>query len=181
MAWTLVPVIAKTRATTRTTSCTSNLQQLAQAVLMYTQDHGDTFPGGAGMGPNGAWGPAWWAVLQPYVHNTRILVCPSHPNPPGAYDTNWLISYGCNPNFLGWQMGANMMQVTNPSATIMLGEKNIGDWLVVPSDTDPASEWYPYRVDQRHDGGANFAFLDGRVKWMKQGDDVKPFNLWINH
>ena len=179
-AWYLVPFFAHAGGKTRKASCTGNLQLLAQAVLMYSHDHDDTLPGGAGMGPNGAWGPAWWALIQPYVKNHSVLVCPAQVNPPGAYDTNWPISYGCNPNFMGWQKGARIDQVVSPPGTIMLGEKSCGDWAVFPSDSDPAGPDGPFRVDCRHDGGANYAFLDGRVHWMKKGDDSTPVNLWIN-
>ncbi len=63
----------------------------------------------------------------------------------------------------------------------MLGEKNVGDYAVYPSDTAPDGPLGPFGVDLRHEGGANYAFLDGRVKWLKAGADVNPTNLWINN
>jgi prepilin-type N-terminal cleavage/methylation domain-containing protein/prepilin-type processing-associated H-X9-DG protein len=180
----LVPVFNKAREKARQTSCVSNLKQMSLAVLMYAQDYDETFPGGAGMGSDGAgtvtWAPAWWAAIQPYVKNTQIYVCSSHGAAPAAYDTGWPISYGCNPSFMGWRVGAELAQVDNNAETIMLGEKNIGDYPVYPSDTDPAGPLGPFRVDCRHNEGANYAFMDGHVKWLKYGADDNPVNMWIN-
>jgi len=44
----LFPVFAQARAKARQISCTSNLKQLGQAILMYVQDYDETLPGGAG-------------------------------------------------------------------------------------------------------------------------------------
>jgi prepilin-type processing-associated H-X9-DG protein/prepilin-type N-terminal cleavage/methylation domain-containing protein len=32
--------------------------------------------------------------------------------------------------------------------------------------------------DERHNGGTNYAFFDGHVKWMKTGGTLQPRNLW---
>jgi prepilin-type N-terminal cleavage/methylation domain-containing protein/prepilin-type processing-associated H-X9-DG protein len=179
----LFPVFAKAREKARQTSCLSNEKQMALGVLMYAQDYDEKFPGGGGMYPPGAWGPgsAWWEEIYPYIKNTQIFVCPSHGSAPmseGGYPK----SYGCNWNFLTW--GAvnppmSLAQVVNVSGTIMLAENNTHDWPALwDTNTTPASLYL--NVQNRHNEGANYAFMDGHAKWLRQYTSTSPDNLWDN-
>ncbi len=105
----LFPVFARAREKARQTSCISNLKQLGTATAMYTQDYDEQFyphrfncPGGAACNPlmvqnggqfAGITGAAqqktfWISLLQPYIKNYQVFVCPSNP---GAW-------YGVNTN-----------------------------------------------------------------------------------
>ncbi|MFQ6098706.1 MAG: DUF1559 domain-containing protein [Armatimonadota bacterium] len=67
----LFPVFAKAREKARQTSCLSNVKQIALATLMYAQD----YDGILGIYD---WQAARMAiVIQPYMKNVQILVCPS--------------------------------------------------------------------------------------------------------
>lgn len=85
----LFPVFAKAREKARQSSCASNLKQVGTALATYVQDYDDNFPRHS-VDPNSAWGQAveisWdgWVsnVLDPYMKNWQIMVCPSKINGP---------------------------------------------------------------------------------------------------
>jgi prepilin-type N-terminal cleavage/methylation domain-containing protein/prepilin-type processing-associated H-X9-DG protein len=180
----LFPVFARAREKARQASCSSNLKQLALGILMYAQDYDETFPGGGGMGPtlSNGWGETIWSEeIYPYVKNTQLFFCPSESSTPVMGDGIGM-SYGCNATapVMGWQWGSKMASVVNVSGTILLGEKGDGDWPCYPYDSPPAS-WGPVDVVVgRHNGGSNFAFCDGHVKWVILGGDIAPVNMWLN-
>jgi prepilin-type N-terminal cleavage/methylation domain-containing protein/prepilin-type processing-associated H-X9-DG protein len=120
----LFPVFAQARAKARQAGCLSNLKQLSNAVLMYTQDWDETFPfvGGqtAKVDAGIDWGKNTWAyndiyvVLQPYVKNFKVFFCPDRNrfvpssgdfSKPGAlnnevwgYGYHWSSGYGDSGN-----------------------------------------------------------------------------------
>src|SRR5436853_671298 len=67
----LFPVFAQAREKARQTSCASNLQQLAMAMNLYSQDHNGRFP------------PAddQFAPVFLYVKNYAVFRCPSDQYP----------------------------------------------------------------------------------------------------
>jgi prepilin-type N-terminal cleavage/methylation domain-containing protein/prepilin-type processing-associated H-X9-DG protein len=75
----LFPVFAQAREKARTASCQSNLKQLGTAMRMYTDDYDGIYVP-SWMYPNG-WDNCprymWGDLIQPYVKNFQILVCPS--------------------------------------------------------------------------------------------------------
>lgn len=103
----LFPVFAKARAKARQTACLSNARQIATAFLQYNQDYDEMWPssyyyknkvpGGTGSSANGY--VQWSGMIQPYVKNDQLFVCPEHtvrgwaptcftyewiPNPPAG-------------------------------------------------------------------------------------------------
>lgn len=105
----LFPVFAQARAKARQVSCLSNVKQTATAAVMYAQDFDETFPR---MDNNGSclygeavcakpdWGDMtfapggkansmvfFWAVLQPYIKNYQVGICPEIGN------SNWQQAY----------------------------------------------------------------------------------------
>ena len=86
----LFPVFAKAREKARQTSCLSNMKQLALATLMYTSDYDEmivpcfysTYIGPVTLGPDCVGRNPQTAytnpsLIQPYVRNAGIYVCPS--------------------------------------------------------------------------------------------------------
>ena len=128
----LFPVFAQARAQARKVSCTSNVRQLATAIVMYIQDYDETFPCVTGNGyppvegiPTDA--QTWvyndvLVLMQAYVKNYKIFNCPDRQqhvgtsgdfcNPSPAtqfvwgYGYNWSSGYGPgnNPSSL-WNIG----------------------------------------------------------------------------
>ena len=75
----LFPVFAQAREKARQTSCLSNMKQLGLGFNMYAQDYDGTLMQTTYEIPNIK--IHWSYVLQPYVKNVGIFVCPSDPNP----------------------------------------------------------------------------------------------------
>jgi prepilin-type N-terminal cleavage/methylation domain-containing protein/prepilin-type processing-associated H-X9-DG protein len=72
----LFPVFAQARAKARQTACLSNMKQIGTAVLMYSGDYDESIV----PSENGAVGvnlTSWPTLIQPYVKNRDVFVCPS--------------------------------------------------------------------------------------------------------
>lgn len=70
----LFPVFARAREQARKAACMSNLKQIGLGMTMYVQDYDGTFPVG--------WRDAavdvyWYQVLQPYIKNKQVFICPT--------------------------------------------------------------------------------------------------------
>lgn len=79
LAAVLFPVFAQAREKARAISCLSNQRQLGQAFAMYSQDYDNTLMQTTYESP--VLKIHWSFILQPYVKNVQIFVCPSDPNP----------------------------------------------------------------------------------------------------
>jgi len=103
----LFPVFARAREQARKAACQSNLKQIGLGIAMYVQDYDETYPLSS-MGynaPNPDWygnnTPStvrWYTVLQPYVKNVQVFICPTAGvimNAAGT-DKNYSGGYGWN-------------------------------------------------------------------------------------
>ncbi len=96
----LFPVFAQAKEAAKKTSCLSNVEQLGLALNMYANDYDDTVvlnddgvyftePGYPTSGPGGS--PSvrflntWHTLIQPYVKNLALYVCPSASSSTGLY------------------------------------------------------------------------------------------------
>jgi prepilin-type N-terminal cleavage/methylation domain-containing protein/prepilin-type processing-associated H-X9-DG protein len=82
----LFPVFAQAREKARQTSCLSNMKQMGLGVMMYIQDYDETYPtayfhrafnppaGGVAGGYE-----HWSGLINPYVKNFQMYICPSDP------------------------------------------------------------------------------------------------------
>jgi type II secretory pathway pseudopilin PulG len=88
----LLPVFRQAREKARQTACGSNLRQLGMAVAMYVQDF-EVYPP-HNLRPNRP-DIRWYDLLQPYVKNRSVFICPStNPIDPsnlrnGSYGYNY--------------------------------------------------------------------------------------------
>lgn len=77
----LFPVFAQAREAARATACLSNGKQLGTAIMMYSQDYDETIiPWETALDAAGTQAQvdnAWPNLVQPYVKNKQILLCPS--------------------------------------------------------------------------------------------------------
>ncbi len=178
----LFPVFAKAREKARQSSCSSNVKQLGLAYLQYLQDYDERFTGRY-IGPytGGTWTPGqansdydWAALIQPYIKNTQVYLCPSTP----ARFTHGPISsnYGYNLCALGADQPRNLApmlaQVTSASTTVLLGESYCCG-IKGTNAADPRNCLYigpGSNAEQPrmfiHNEGINLAFVDGHVKWF---------------
>jgi prepilin-type N-terminal cleavage/methylation domain-containing protein/prepilin-type processing-associated H-X9-DG protein len=103
----LFPVFAKAREKARQTSCLSNVKQIMLGWTQYAQDYDERTCGiryATGLYGAGTCDPAginWFDVLQPYVKNTQIFICPSG-GPAEMYGKS---NYGYNPNLCSGASG----------------------------------------------------------------------------
>ena len=146
----LFPVFAKAREKAQTATCTSNLKQLATAMLMYTSDYDQRFPS-VGDGFSYPRGSDWVAVTQnvaggvmveagslyPYVKNAQAYVCPNaekcaDPYTNGgrdwtrtSYTMNACLGYGLTAGGASMaRVGKKLNKVTYPASTFLLVEEN---------------------------------------------------------
>jgi prepilin-type N-terminal cleavage/methylation domain-containing protein/prepilin-type processing-associated H-X9-DG protein len=167
----LFPVFSRAREKARQASCSANMKQIGLAFNMYLQDYDEQYCGAyagdfAGVGGNmGAWiyktpaGTTWdvrGGALYPYVKNAQIFLCPSK----GA-----TFNLGCTYEMTGNLSFASEGAVEDTVGTVLLGEQNCDDG--VGSAVDDGGGF------SKHNGGSNFAFVDGHVKYFAAGA-VKP-------
>ena len=181
----LFPVFARAREKARQSSCLSNMKQIALGVLMYAQDYDECMPlqyhhAGAEdrwtlVEPGGR--SVWFVYIEPYLMNRDILACPSaatntfRVQDDGGSSTahDPPLGYGWNYNFIMLGQPVKLAVITEPASVVLLCEQDgrypYGRWYNNRTGTQTQYLW---RFD-RHNGGANYAFCDGHVKWMSAG------------
>jgi prepilin-type N-terminal cleavage/methylation domain-containing protein/prepilin-type processing-associated H-X9-DG protein len=188
----LFPVFAKAREKARQASCQSNQKQIVMALLMYASDHDQAIMSPRMGAPSAERGqgvchpsPRWtWRVtIQPYMKNVEALRCPSlapdrNETDPNAGIVDLPSSYGINNRFCGCCGMFNWCPIDNvstPADQIILSchmnvDTNI--WC----HPQQAGSWCCFR--QPHNSGANYAFLDGHVKWYRAEATIDPVWMW---
>jgi prepilin-type N-terminal cleavage/methylation domain-containing protein/prepilin-type processing-associated H-X9-DG protein len=105
----LFPVFAQAREKARQTSCLSNTKQIGLALQMYVQDYDEHVclnndntwyqqPAGSGY----YYIHTWMSLLEPYMKNYGLWVCPSASSNTGLY-----AGYDFSPSS-PWQSGPNL-------------------------------------------------------------------------
>jgi len=175
----LFPVFARARENARRTSCQSNLKQVGLGLRQYSQDNDELFPlTYVDVNASGTFDAAdsgWVQSVQPYVKSYQLFQC--------ASETNGMIANvgtGANPTTVGWTdywynsnlAGLNESQISFVANTISNGDGDSGTAAYALGNSSSATPWTMgtapgsgYAV--RHLDGANFAFADGHVKWLK--------------
>ncbi len=166
----LFPVFARAREKARQASCQSNLKQIGLAIYMYAQDYDETFQGrkkGWGYTP-GYTETTWHVLLQPYIKNWQIYVCPSIG--VASYSTRDGIksSYGMSACIAGDYGGNPLALIEYPAQKIIVKDSRCCG-TNTPLCTCPgivSSQVYP------HNDGANCLYVDGHVKWHKDQEII---------
>jgi prepilin-type N-terminal cleavage/methylation domain-containing protein/prepilin-type processing-associated H-X9-DG protein len=196
----LFPVFAKAREKARQTSCLSNLKQLALASRMYGQDYDESVtPCQLGNpGPNPFY--MWSTLLQPYIKNQQIFICPSRQDgnftgggpgtsgtPGVSYPYCWdtainRVKTNYAPNYcISW---GNLLPVVK-EATLIHPSESIEYVDALCPNVNPLGTLVPadpcYGVDAtRHNEGCNCSFYDGHAKWFKAENIGIGNRLWGN-
>lgn len=164
----LMPSLQKARAQANRVACQSNLRQIGQSLLIYSNNwKGWVYPPGLGADytkPKDWRWPVW--VFKPAVWNPKVMTCPSDFEPMEEH------SYVLNDHLFEEKIkvGTRLSNGITPSDVVVMGEKrpqfpdyymNLGDydWLVQP---------YMHGVQQ----GSNYLFLDWHVG-MYKSDQAK--------
>lgn len=139
----------------------------------------------------------WSNLLQPYISSHDFPSCPAHELPPylqGALrNTGPFCGYAINLNLNGgigskdryWMQGFRENILTYPSCVVTFTDARAGIEFAARPETihswQEMREYYGGRIDVtyfdlflqltpgalRHQGGANYAFADGHIKWFK--------------
>jgi len=149
-----IPVFNRAPHDARRRACQSNLKQITLGFKQYLQDSDEKFPP-VDVARSGNWAGS----LQPYLKSWRLFQCPV-----ASYSKEKATDYFYN---------ARVAQTKEktfafPAQTILLGDGR------ADSQTNYALSELPlnWRSDEnspvwRHLDGANYAFADGHVKWLK--------------
>lgn len=183
----LLPAFSRARENARRASCMSNLRQIGLAVTEYAQDYDERMVNVYMYYGPGTTNLAWWQdMLQPYMKNYQVVICPSHSSPtsfngvrpPGcpdplrtSYVANNIYQDGAGASIFpplraGQVVGRSLAQTEEPTTTIIITEARSGamelwNW----NQTDLGNG--PSVLDKRHLGGCNFVFADGHAKWLQ--------------
>ncbi len=165
----VIPIVTRPRESVRA-NCPNNLKQIGVAMLQYNQDFDEHLPRVASAKiPTAKTAYGWADALHPYARTLQIFQCFAEKTRGGnvatatGYTDDWF-----NSNLSGLDWGkSNTGQAT---ITLAFGDGNDGKDLTDARynlNKLPAA-WINDEKSplKRHLGGANYAFLDGHVKWL---------------
>ncbi|MEJ5298625.1 MAG: prepilin-type N-terminal cleavage/methylation domain-containing protein [Armatimonadota bacterium] len=180
----LFPVFANARARSRTARCAAHQKELMQSVMMYMDDYKDRLPSYQYLSWRGDLPPLYF----PYVKDHNITICSEKM----AYAWNeCLVDWPLASDFYAnRQGGIPELQVHPPIYVLPPQSKGRPLSTVVSPAATPAfmcsfrhhvgpdgrARGYgwgaddainPNRMLNNHQGGANYAFLDGHVQWYR--------------
>jgi len=193
----LFPVFAQARDKARQTTCLSNCKQVALGFMMYFQDFDEQGPIGYDTKfawPNSYWW-YWWQVswtnlIEPYVKNRQVFLCPSGAKVTSLNPYNIPSNYCANYWVIGAQWGFSMAAFDRPAEIINITERADNPtwenyYATWPTPGTPPT-WAAGNLSRvawtRHQQGCNYSFLDGHAKWMRdaQGQKIEHW-VWLNN
>jgi len=187
----LFPVFSRARENARRSSCSSNLKQLGLAMNQYTQDYDETYALGLTTDSNGNFLTPL-DIVQPYLKSKQVAICASDDSEPDidltAFGAPYLnttpVSYTandkiCNMPDIGGEPPSKLSVIKSPSRMPLFWDAWING-----IDNSFGFPMPNVEVKRRHFEGANCAFVDGHVKWIKtqpelsDPDPTKAFTYW---
>jgi len=191
----LFPVFAKAREKARQSSCASNMKQLGLAAMQYTQDYDETGIGNRGWGtegdptgqsnqawdipdPSGGYFQNWIKEIQPYTKSSGVFMCPSTKGlaftgtPSATCNTTYFMNYFSQNQPAAYFKAPSdvvLMWEATPTSWARAYPIYVGGGRYCCADMGRVTSATPM-----HSEGANMLFVDGHVKWARNGSG-KPF------
>ena len=197
----LLPALNQAREKAHTSSCSSQMKQVIQAVLMYAGDSGDMMP----RHHNYATPAINWVHIifdGKYLTDPKIIHCPSQKDRSDMAIVNrWMKemasyttaynsgSYGYNWHYIGGSSNvdgknyvpAKLTQIKQPSATITHvdvvagpepANQRKGNYICASTYRANGTDGQPA---PRHNGGCNIAWADGHASYAANINPLNPF------
>lgn len=159
LSMTFIP-FRRTREKKRMRHCQSNLKQLGLGLSMYVQDYDGKLPCNTSPSSN------WAAGIWPYMMSGQIMRCPSDTFSAPLSHFAPVPSYWMNAHLNDKTGdGLELTSATSPARTLLFGDWGDGQAkspFVLDERTWDGETYYA----KRHLFGANYAFVDGHVKWL---------------
>jgi prepilin-type processing-associated H-X9-DG protein len=168
LAGILLSSLSAARARARATDCRTNLYQIGLALRLYADDYDGGLPLSL----------YWSRELARRLRVPLPYGCPDvrdwYYNPRAQlHFSEKMIGYGYNgllgrPGMLnGRSSSVNLAQVTFPATTVAFCDAAAGTLTLAGADRSEGGTGPLEQAALRHRGGANYAFLDGNVKWHR--------------
>ncbi len=177
----LFPVFSRAREKARQTSCLSNIKQLDLGCQMYAQDYDEMMPSNVydanASGTQDAGDYTWRTAILPYVRNAQIFQCPSKRMTNAFNGGMDFDPTGVNNNS-GYAINVAHSIAGAPTPPYNQALGSVGDasaciLIMEGAGTESrgidvnARGWVPNdEPATRHNGGANYGFVDGHAKML---------------
>ncbi|HOJ31592.1 MAG TPA: DUF1559 domain-containing protein [bacterium] len=202
----LLPALSKAREKARQGVCMGNLKQIGLAIFMYASDHnGYLVPFYSGTGVSPDFGIPWSKILLTYMSNANpndeigvtILKCPTYKYGKPYLGTTETASYGVN-YYNNMRFGycpymkkidrlpKTLWLVADAKANYTISPINYPSYMNTDLDKDGVIDsgsaflpvWATMGLCFRHNGFANFLFIDGGVRPLKASTVFTDMSIW---
>lgn len=164
----LLPAMATAREAGQGAVCEGRIRQLTMATTLYATDWDGRLPVHFRV-EQGYIGIDVFTTVRPYAGHWDIFRCPLTPTLRNGYGYNYMT--------MNYRL---MDSLPDPSGTVMWCDNTFRN-----TDNREVSHCFPPEFPganngpaPRHNGMANFAFVDGHVKHMAPVATIRPVNLW---
>jgi prepilin-type N-terminal cleavage/methylation domain-containing protein/prepilin-type processing-associated H-X9-DG protein len=147
----LFSVFARVREKGRQSACLSNLKQLALGLQQYVQDYDGKFPASQDFQVQ---------LISTYIKTDKVFRCPSAAPTQSSnerdYDmTGWLDQFDFKTNKV---IGKYDSVIADSATTVLFYE-------IAGYEEEVKCSCFTGKMIVSHFNGANYAFVDGHVKW----------------